>query len=368
MKVCMLCFGAIDYSIALTEVLSRYCEIDFYYSGYHLSRMDLSILEILGNNVKTFCFGKYRIRDIRNVFVYHRLCKEIKNRNYDIIHFQEYGPPWVALFWKMCKKMPLIMTVHDPYQHPGIPFNQKVYQDIMQRIFIHKAKKIIVHSNLLKEQFLERYHRKANEDVVMIPHGDITIYKHWDKKITINKEISSTKNILFFGTVRPNKGLEYLLKAEPIIRNRINNYKIIIAGKFDAIEKYRKYIEPGARIKIINEFISNRDVPKYFRNASIVVLPYVSATQTGIIPLAYSFGKPVVATRVGAIPEIVDKGKTGILVEPRNVKALANAIIRLISNDDLIKKMSLNALKYSKKKLSWNFIAKKTIKIYNDLI
>jgi len=368
MRVCMMAFGVFDYSIALTNALSKYHQIDFYCSKYHLEKGDSSILDVIKDKVKIHCYGNYRIRDIRNISEYYKLCRNIKNKHYDIIHFQEYGPPWMVLFWRAYIKCPLVMTVHDPYQHPGIPFSKKVYQDIMQRIFIHKAKKIIVHSNLLKEQFLERYHRKTNEDVVIIPIGDFAIFEHWDKNSKSNKEMSPTKNILFFGTVRPNKGLVYLLKSERFIRNHINDYMIIIAGRCDEFVKYKKNIDPGAKIKIINEYIPNKEVHKYFRNASVVVLPYLSATQTGIIPLAYSFGKPVIATNVGAIPEIVEDGKTGYLIEPRNERALADAIIRLISDDNLIKKMSANALLYCKKNLSWNSIAKKTIKLYNDII
>jgi len=121
-----------------------------------------------------------------------------------------------------------------------------------------------VHNNLFKKQFLGRYYRKANEDVDIIPHGDFKILRYWDKNGTSNKEISRNKNILFFGTVRPNKGLEYLLKTERIIRNHINDYMIIIAGKWDEYGKYKKYIETGANIKIINEYIPNKEVSKYF--------------------------------------------------------------------------------------------------------
>ncbi len=76
----------------------------------------------------------------------------------------------------------------------------------------------------------------------------------------------------------------------------------------------------------------------------------------------------MIATRVGAMPEIVEDEKTGFLVEPRNEKALADAIIRLISDDNLIKRMSQSTLLYCKKNLSWDFIAKNTIRIYCELI
>ncbi len=368
MNVCIVVFGAINYSVALTSALSKYCNIDFYCSKYHLEKGDASILNVLKDNVRIYCYGKYRKRDFRNIPVYRRLCQEIKSRQYDVIHFQEIGTPWMALFWKICRKYPLVMTVHNPYQHLGIPLAQKFYQDVMQRIFVNKANKIIVQGSRLKDQVLERYHKKTDEDVVVIPHGDYTILKYWDKARRSRKKISQIKKILFFGHIRPNKGLEYLIKAEPLIRKHLSNYRIIVAGKCDSFDRYEKYIEPDSKIKIINEYIPHKEVPKYFRDASVVVLPYISATQTGIIPLAYSFGTPVIATRVGAMPEIVEDEKTGFLVEPRNEKALADAIIRLISDDNLIKRMSQSTLLYCKKNLSWDFIAKNTIRIYCELI
>jgi len=367
MKVCIVVFGAIHYSVALTAALSEYCYIDFYCSEYHLKKGDSSIINLLKDNVRVNCYGKYRNRDLRNLFIYYKLCRKIKSKKYDVIHFQDVGTPWMALFWIICKKYPLVMTVHDPSPHLGLPIAHKIYRNIMQRIFVNKANKIIVHGNLLKNQVLERYFKKTFEDVVVIPHGEFSILKYWDKKGKSNKKISQLKKILFFGYIRPNKGLEYLIKAEPFIRKHVSDYMIIIAGICDAFDKYEKYIEPDSKIKIINKYIPDKEVPEYFRNTSVVVLPYISATQSGIIPLAYSFGKPVIATRVGSMPEIIEDGKTGFLVEPRNEKDLANAIIKLISDDKLIKMMSENALRYCKRNLSWDSIAKRTIKVYSEI-
>lgn len=368
MKVCMVVFGAINYSVALTSALSKYCEVDFFCSKYHLEKGDPYILNILRENVTINKYGKYRRRDFRNILIYHRLCQEIQSRFYDVIHFQGIGTPWLALSWKKCSKYPLVITVHDPYPHQGLPFTQRFYIDVMQRIFVNRANKIIVHGTILKEQIFKRYPKKTYRDVAVVPHGDFSILKYWDKKKKNNKKVSHIKNILFFGSIRPNKGLEYLLKAEPFIRSHLSNYQIIVAGKCDSFERYEKYIEPNSKIKIINEYIPNKEVSKYFREASVVALPYISATQTGIIPLAYSFGKPVIATTVGAMPEIVEDGKTGFLVAPRNEKVLANAIVRLLTNDNLVKEMGKNALEYSKRNLSWDSIAKKTIKMYCELV
>jgi len=361
-------FGTIDYSVAIANALSKHCEIDLYCSKYHLEQKDSSILNVLKGkeNVKTFCYGKYRIRNVRNILVNYKLCKNIKNRHYDVIHFQEYGTPWMFLFWRICGKCPLVMTVHDPYQHQDLPIIQKVYQDFMQRVFVNRAEKIIVHGQLLKKHILERYPRKTAHNVHVLHHGDFSIMKHWN---TMNKVTDSKqKIILFFGAVRRNKGLEYLLKAEPIIRKSLKDFKIIIAGKCDEWHRYQKFITDDAQVTAINNYIPNEELPKYFNEASIVVLPYISATQSGIVPLAFTFGKPVIATSVGAIPEIVENGKTGILVEPRNEKALAYAIIKLLLDDDLREKMSRNAIKCCNERLSWDSIARKTVKIYDEVI
>ena len=116
-----------------------------------------------------------------------------------------------------------------------------------------------------------------------------------------------------------------------------------------------------------NRFISHEELPGFFRDAAVVVLPYTSASQSGIFPLAYSFGKPVVATRVGALPDVVVDGVTGLLVEPGDEQSLADALVTLLSDDGLREEMGRNALKYCREHMSWDAIARKTVEIYAEL-
>ena len=367
MRIALFVFGVLEYSVALANALSKYCQVDFYCSNYYAKNRDSTILDVLDDKVNIIVYGDYRIRDIRNIYIYYKLYGRIKKGKYDLIHLQDEGILWLLMYRKMWKKIPLIHTVHDPYQHPGLPFMISLYQDTMQRIFVRLARKIIVHGAVLKNQFLTRYSFINEKDVVVLPHGDFSIYKYWEKRDNKKIAANTIKKILFFGTVRPNKGLEYLIKAEPIISKRLNIYKIIVAGKI-TYYNYKKYVKDHSKFEFFNEFIPNKDIYKYFGEASIVVLPYISATQSGIIPLAYAFGKPVVATRVGAIPEVVEEGKTGILVEPRNESALANAIIKILSDDFLLEEMSEYVKRYCEQNLSWDSIAKKTINVYNEIL
>jgi glycosyltransferase involved in cell wall biosynthesis len=99
-----------------------------------------------------------------------------------------------------------------------------------------------------------------------------------------------------------------------------------------------------------------------------VILPYIEASQSGVVQLAYSFKKPVICTRVGALDEVVKNGKTGILIEPKNSKQLANAIIKLIKNPGLSKRMGEAGYVYAKNELSWEAISKKTLNAYKEAI
>jgi glycosyltransferase involved in cell wall biosynthesis len=96
----------------------------------------------------------------------------------------------------------------------------------------------------------------------------------------------------------------------------------------------------------------------------VVVLPYVEATQSGVIPVAYSFGKPVVATTVGGLPAQVDDGKTGYLVPPRDERALADAVVRLLCNRDLRRQLGANGKRKVTAECSPEIVARNTLAVY----
>ena len=137
-------------------------------------------------------------------------------------------------------------------------------------------------------------------------------------------------SVLFHGRIWGYKGLEYLVRAEPLITEAVPEARIVIAGKGEDLTRYREMMVHPDRFVVINEFISDERRTELFREAAVVALPYVEASQSGVIPLAYNAGKPVVATTVGGLPEIVDDGRTGFLVPPRDVEALAQAIVTLL--------------------------------------
>jgi glycosyltransferase involved in cell wall biosynthesis len=137
--------------------------------------------------------------------------------------------------------------------------------------------------------------------------------------------------VLFFGLIRPYKGLPYLIQALPLVLQRLD-CTLLVAGEFyegkhQCMELARS-LDLGSRIRFVDRFIPDEEVSLYFSAADLVVLPYLSATQSGVVPIAYAFERPVVTTRVGGLPEAVRDGETGYVVEPGDSRALAEAILR----------------------------------------
>ena len=137
--------------------------------------------------------------------------------------------------------------------------------------------------------------------------------------------------LLFFGLIRPYKGLGYLIEAMPQVLKSLD-CSLLVAGEFyDDKSKYTKLIDVhqlGPHVRLEDKYISNEEVAVYFAAADVVVLPYVEASQSGIVPIAYSFNTPVISTRVGGLPEAVIDGQTGFLVDPGSSERLAETILR----------------------------------------
>jgi len=307
------------------------------------------------NDPQILLINAPRIRSIKNISLMYRLYQKIKSINADKVHIQGTYP-WFFLFIPWRQKMNIISTVHDVNPHLG---ENNIMGNIDNGIIYLLSKQIIVHSYRLKEEYAKKY-SVNNKKIYVIPHGVFLSKKQ--RKI----QRKNYNWILFFGRIREYKGLEYLIKSEPLINKKIKNFKIVIAGDGGYFKKCEKFIKNKKNFIIYNKQISDEVRSELFEKCSLVVLPYIGASQSGIIPIVYDFKKPVISTNVGALPDVVIDGKTGFLVEPRNVKQLAEKIIWMLKHPKERKQMGINGYKFSKKELSWNKIAKMTIEAYED--
>jgi len=182
-------------------------------------------------------------------------------------------------------------------------------------------------------------------------------------------KIKESRVMLFFGLVRKYKGLMTLLQAFPqVVNHFIGDIRLIITGEFyDDPAPYLQAISQNKvedKITIYNRFIPNEEVGRYYSAADVVVLPYESASQSGVIPAAYGFGKPVITTAVGGLPEAVEEGRTGLLCPPSNPQALAETIIRFYDLNQTVNwRENIDALKG---KFSWEILAELVERFYRE--
>ena len=142
--------------------------------------------------------------------------------------------------------------------------------------------------------------------------------------------------ILFFGYVRPYKGLEDLLRALAIAAPGSWDQLMIVGEFYEPPERYRALLDDPRvrdRVRVVNRYVPNEEVARWFAAADVAALPYREATGSGIAQVAFGAGVPVIATRTGGLEEVVEEGISGLLVPPRDPTALARAIERFFDQN-----------------------------------
>lgn len=176
--------------------------------------------------------------------------------------------------------------------------------------------------------------------------------------------------VLFFGLIRKYKGLEVLLEAFNTVAEKCPGARLVVAGSITekgmALQDYEGILRPDARSRtmFVTGYINTDDIPLYFRSSDVVALPYITASQSGVTQLAFSFGKPVVASRVGGLPEQVDDGESGYLVRPGDPVELADAVLKLVNDPEKAAAMGACAKRVSDTRFGWDNVARQTICVY----
>ena len=165
---------------------------------------------------------------------------------------------------------------------------------------------------------------------------------------------SGKKNLLFFGLIRQYKGLDILLEA---FRQLGDDYQLIVAGEpYGSFEPYRKIIDslPGKdRITLITEYIPDNEVSKYFSAADVTVLPYRSATQSGISSISYHFEVPMIVTAVGGLTETVGGRGTGLVAAEATPESVLHEIRRYFGEEE-VREQCIRNIRREKERLSWS--------------
>lgn len=287
----------------------------------------------------------------------------IKKKRPDLVIIQWWHPYFAPCYYIMeavlgrnVKKM---FVCHNVFPHERFPADR-----ILTKAVLGRADYFLLHSQsdigeLLSVCPQAKYIQNPHPTYNAFRIRNIT--KKQARAELVPSACGDEKILLFFGFVREYKGLRHLIAAMPGVRRKLGNVRLIIAGTFGRDrDEYLRLIDEkrvGDCISVVDGYIPDHDVEKYFAACDIVVLPYESATQSGIVQIAYGFGKPVIATNVGGLPDVVADGQTGYIVERGNEKQLADAIVRYYQ-DNMEETFEANIRKEAER-FSWDRLAEK---------
>ena len=284
----------------------------------------------------------------------------INNIEPDLVIFQYWMPFFAPAFSSIAKKIKntndtkIIVNCNNI-----IPHESGIFDKYLSLKFFKHCDYFIVMSDSVKNDLLS-----------IIPSASYIESKHplYDTfGNSIDKEearkslsLKSEKVILNFGLIRDYKGLDLLIESTDNLKNKLDDFKIVVAG--ECYNGEQQYYELARKLGVEDcfdfkfKFVENSDIPKYFCAADVVVLPYKSATQSGIIPIAYHYNKPVITTNVGGLAECVLHGKTGFICDT-NPQSISNGILEFFnSNENFI-----NNVNEYKKQFSWEIFVKNMI-------
>ena len=283
----------------------------------------------------------------------------IKNIKPDVIHHIGWPSLYeIPLTYSYGKKF--LVTIHDATPHV-VNIKTKIFRAL--RLATNKPIERYILLNTIQIAEFKRYYH-INENKICISRlGNFDVINVFG-----DESVQENQNILFFGRISPYKGVEYLLAAFENIQLKHPNVKLIVAGGGDYYFDISKY-QNNQNIEFINEYISMDRLATLVRQSQFIVCPYISATQSGVIASAFALGKPVIATRVGGIPEMIEDGETGLLINPKSTSELEASMLMLIENKEKLNMMRGNIVKKSMSgRNSWDSIAKDYLLIYKHFV
>jgi len=292
-----------------------------------------------------------------------------KNK-YDLIIFRFWNPffaPALGTIATIIKRkspsIKLISLCDNIFPHEETPMGQYLI-----RFMLHKLDGHIVQSSHTENELHEIIKNPVYEKCIH------PIYSSFPERIDKYKarkklKIKSNNVILYFGIIRDYKGFDILLEAISYLVKKRTDFHLLAAGEcYGNDEKYIKLISDlniSKNVTWHNRYIPDKDVSFYFSAADVVALPYRSASQSGIIQIAYSYDLPVIVTDVGGLTEIVEEGKSGFVIKPENPRCLAEVLSQNLGTSNF-DEMS-NFIRNYKNKFSWEYFVKGIESIYNRI-
>ena len=307
---------------------------------------------------KCFLVKHYPPTSLNRYIVAWKVYKRITQINPDIIITD--AQTFQYFFSRFIYRKKTISIVHDPFPHSG---ENTLTKRLIKGIQKHLSTKFLLLNETQKEEFIKKQGIPSHK-VYTSFLSEYEFYHIFDNYSVTRK--NNHFHLLFFGRISPYKGISYLLEACSRLLDEGKSIEVTVAGKgtfdFD-IKKYSQY----KKIHIINEMIESQQMVNLIKDCDAVICPYTDATQSGVIMTSYAFDKPVIATKVGGLPEMLNDGKTGYLIEPRNSESIYHAIMELMEHKNQLDLYQTNIHEiYRKGTKNWDISINKIISCIED--
>lgn len=297
-----------------------------------------------------------RLLDSMNPISWRGVATELAAREYDL-HINRF---WIPLFGWMFGS--IAKRLHRLSAAPTttivdnlLPHEKRPGDEYLTKLHFRYCTGAITQSGTVSGQFQQRFPQIPE---LMIPHP---VYENFGESIDRGLARSTIEGLgdgpvlLFFGFVRKYKGLDRLLRAMPAILERVPNAQLLVVGEyFDNPEVYEQITRDAGiseHVHVFNKYVPNEEVAEWFSAADLLVLPYRSATNSGIVQIGYNFATPSIVTNVGSLSEVVLDGKTGLVIEDAEPETLAAAVARAFEGDCLARMRE--AIVEERKKYTW---------------
>lgn len=321
------------------EALKDHFEVKIYnYKLLYPSLLFPGTTQFDKSKEQVFKVPNERLVNSINPFNWISVAKRLKQENADLVIFDWWHP-----FFGLCHGV-ISFLLRKKYQNKILFITENVVSHeanfidkILTRVGLKYASKFLALSGIVEKE-VKQYSIDKKIYRSELPVYDC--YKPVDESslLKFKTELGFEDDsllLLFFGYVRKYKGLDILIKAFPAILKHSQKARLLVVGEFyDNPDEYLNLIDKLGikdKVKMVNQFVPNEDVGKYYQISDLIVLPYRSATQSGILNVAYGFNKPVLVTDVGGLAEFVDEGKTGFVVEPNSPEAIVEGVQKFLS-------------------------------------
>jgi glycosyltransferase involved in cell wall biosynthesis len=257
--------------------------------------------------------------------------RRIRRLQPDLVVFQWWHPFFAPAYRGVCEAMGRALRERTIFLcHNVLPHESSPVDRLLSRLAFAYPRRFLVQSREDRGRLQEL---KPGARIVVRPHPiyEVFVRNEVDAVEARRRLGVEGRMLLFFGLIRPYKGLSVLLEAFARAAEEIQATLWVVGEFYEPREPYDELVERlgiGRRIRWVDRYVPDEEVELYFRACDGVVLPYRSATQSGIVQVAYAFDRPVIVTRVGGLPDVVEDGRTGLVVPPDDPEALARAMVR----------------------------------------